>query len=486
MDVRPPLAARWRLALVQAGLPLVVLLLLAAAGALWAAWHVLKPTPDKRLVFATGPEHGAYEQFAQRYLPLLQAQGIEVTLRRTQGAAENLALLQDPSSGVQVAFVQGGVLTARALAEQAASTAQAQAPGSGSAGSTPASSVRRLPLVSLGSVAVEPLWLFYRSGRLPPAQRKSPPDQLSQLAGWPIDVGPVGGGAEPLFRQIAAAHGLPPEGLVASEREAVHRVVDLVQGRVDALTLVSAPEAPLVQYLLQTPGVVLFDWAQSPALARQFPFLQAQVLPRGLVDLARDQPPKDVRLVAATASLVVHADLHPALMQLLLQAAAQAHAAPGWFNRGGEFPNADAGEWTLADEAIRHYRSGPPFLQRYLPFWLANFLERMWIVLLPLAAVVWPLSRVVPPLVTMGLRSRVYRWYANLRALERALDAPGSDPAALLAELDRLDAQTERIGLPLSFTHELYELRAHIHGVRKRITARLGTVPHDAAATPGT
>jgi hypothetical protein len=232
--------------------------------------------------------------------------------------------------------------------------------------------------------------------------------------------------------------------------------------------------------------VALFHWNQADALSRQFPFLQAQVLPRGLIDLAADRPPLDVHLVAATASLVVRADLHPALMQLLLQAAQAAHAPPGWFHRSGQFPNADPGEWTLAPEAERQYRSGAPWLQRYLPFWLANFLERMWIVLLPLAAVVWPLSRVVPPLVTLGLRSRVYRWYANLRAIERALEAPGGDARHLLTELDRLDAKVERIGLPLSFTHELYELRAHIHGVRKRIQGRPDVAPAAAEPTPGT
>ncbi|MBT9489343.1 MAG: C4-dicarboxylate ABC transporter substrate-binding protein [Rubrivivax sp.] len=443
------LPGRWRLALVNAGLPLVAVVLVAAAALLWGAWRLLDPTPDKHLVIATGPAQGAYEAFAQRYLPLLQAQGLTVTLRPTQGAADNLALLRDPASGVQAAFVQGGV------------------DGTAAENST---------LVSLGSVALEPLWLFYREDSLPRLGLKAPPDKLAQLAGWRIDTGPVGGGSGPLFGQLAAASGLPAAGLVAGESLAVNRVVALVQGRVDALALVSAPEAPLVQYLLQTPGVRLFSFAQAPAYARRFAFLQPLVLPRGVVDLAADQPPQDLQLVAATASLLVQPDLHPALMQLLLQAAAQAHAPPGWFHRRGEFPNPRADEWPLADTAERYLRNGPPWLQRYLPFWLANFIDRMWIVLLPLLAALLPLSRIVPPLVTLRLRSRVYRWYANLRAIEQALEAPGADLAALREEIERLDAQTEQIGVPLSFTNELYDLRAHIHLVRKRILARSGSV----------
>jgi hypothetical protein len=229
--------------------------------------------------------------------------------------------------------------------------------------------------------------------------------------------------------------------------------------------------APM-QYLLHTPGVQPFDFGQAQAYARRFPGLQPLLLPRGVVDLANDQPRRDLHLVGATASLVARADLHPALVQLLLQTAHQVHGGAGWFHRGGQFPNADTDHWPLAPEAERYHRSGPPWLQRALPFWLANFVDRMWIVLLPLLAALVPLSRVVPPLVTLRLRSRVYRWYAHLRAVEQALESPHADLAQLAQELERIDAQTERIGLPLSFTNELYDLRAHIELVRKRLRAR--------------
>lgn len=446
---RPLHAGRWRLALAEAGLPAIAALLALIVLALWGAWRALEPTPQKRLLIATGPEQGAYEAFAQRYRPLLEDHGIQVELRRTAGSTENLALLRDPDSGVHAAFVQGGADGPDAVDD-------------------------RGRLVSLGRVAHEPLWLFYRADSLQRLRRGVAPDRLAQLTGWRIDIGPAGGGSGPLLRALAAESGLPEAGLQPHEVIAVHRVAALVQGRVDALALVSSAEAPLVQYLLQTPGVRLFDVAQAEAYARRFPFLQALVLPRGVVDLATDRPPQDLHLVAASASLVTRADLHPALMQLLLQAAQQAHGEGGWFHQRGEFPNPGADRFPLAPEAERHYRSGPPWLQRYLPFWLANFVDRMWIVLLPLLAALLPLSRIVPPLVTLKLRSRVYRWYANLRAIEQALEVPAPDLAALRDAIEQLDAQTERIGVPLSFTHELYDLRAHIHLVRKRILARTG------------
>ena len=436
---------RWWATVVGAG-PLVVGLLIAFVGlGLYVAYRVLDPTPDKRIVIATGPEEGAYIEFAKRYQPLLRSHGLVVELRTTQGSAENLALLRDPQSGVDAAFVQGGVDSV-------------DTGGSGM-------------VASLGSVAYEPVWLFCREADARDRD-KSRLDNLSQLAGWRINTGPSGGGAGPLFQQLAQANQLEATQLQFSEKPAVHAVVDLLQGGTDAVLMVAAADAPLVQYLLRAPGIRLFEFVQSEAYARRFPFLRSVTLPRGIVDLAADKPPQDVRLVAATASLVVREDLHPALVQLLVQAAQQVHGDAGWFSRAGEFPSPSVSDLPLSPEAARLYRDGVPWLQRYLPFWLANFIDRMWFVLLPLVAVMIPLSRILPPLVELRVRSRVFRWYAHLRAVEEALERPAAALDRLRTEIERIDGQVERIGVPLSYTHELYELRSHIELVRKRILDR--------------
>ena len=138
----------------------------------------------------------------------------------------------------------------------------------------------------------------------------------------------------------------------------------------------------------------LFDFAQAEAYARRFPFLSPVTLPRGVVDLARDIPPADVRLVAPTATLVARKRTHPALIQLFVQAAQQVHGGAGWFQKKGDFPNARNTERPLASEAQRFYASGPPVLQRYLPFWLANLVDRMWPVLVTIVAALMPLSRI--------------------------------------------------------------------------------------------
>ena len=425
--------------------PLATLLvLLICAAVLWLAYKVLDPTPDKRIVMATGPEQGAYVEFAKRYAPLLRANGVTLVLRPTQGSAENLALLRDPKSGVQAALVQGGVDTQEAGPDD----------------------VDPL-LVSLGSVAYEPLWLFYREDSVRRLAGGQLPSRLAQLAGWRINTGPAGGGSGPLFQQLAAASGLSAQALHSGDAATVTSVVDLVQGRDDALALVSAADAPFVQYLLNTPGVRLFDFAQADALARRFGFLHALRLPRGLVNLASDRPPADLHLVAATASLVVRGDLHPALVELLVQAASRVHGQPGWFGRHGEFPTVAAPIFPVSTVADRFYRNGPPWLQRYLPFWLANFFDRMWIVLLPLLAALLPLSRVLPPLVELRLRSRVFRWYGQLRTLEESSDKRPAEEVA--RELDEIEARVAEIDVPLSYADELYALRAHIAMVRRRL-----------------
>ena len=235
------------------------------------------------------------------------------------------------------------------------------------------------------------------------------------------------------------------------------------------IVFASAPESLLVQMLLQTPGIRLFDFAQAEAYARRFPWLSPVTLPRGVVDLAGDIPPADVHLVAPTATLVARKETHPALIQLFVQAAQQVHGGAGWFRKKGDFPNANNTERPLASEAQRFYTNGPPVLQRYLPFWLANLVDRMWPVLVTIVAALIPLSRMLPPLYTFRVRSRIFRWYRQLREVENAIGKRPNDE--LLHELAEIERRVENINVPLSYTDELYSLRTHIHMVAERLVA---------------
>jgi hypothetical protein len=240
-------------------------------------------------------------------------------------------------------------------------------------------------------------------------------------------------------------------------------------GELDAIVFASAPESPMVQMLLQTPGVKLMDFAQSEAYSRRFPFLTPVVLPRGVVDLARDLPPADLRLVATTTALLTREKTHPALLQLFAQAARDLHSPAGWFNRAGTFPNLEHSEYAISREAERAIKGGQPFLQRYLPFWVANLVERMWLALGIILAILLPLSRIVPPLYQFRIRSRVFRWYGQLREIEHHMQLEGANTAALSGELDALEQKVARITVPLSYADELYALRNNINLVRRKL-----------------
>jgi hypothetical protein len=324
-------------------------------------------------------------------------------------------------------------------------------------------------LVSLGSMFHEPVWLFYREDAARRLAKAPTLTRLDQLAGGTLNVGAPGSGVPPLMQALLAANRIEPDAITLQQLPTTPAVVDLLAGRIDALVLASAPESLMVQMLLQTPGVHLFDFAQAEAYSRRLAYLHPVRLPRGVVDLARDLPSADMRLVAPTAALVARKGLHPALVQLFVQAAQQVHGGAGWFQRKGDFPNAASGEWPIADEAQRFYRNGVPWLQRYLPFWLANLADRMWLALLGIVAVLIPLARVLPPLYEFRIRRRVFRWYAQLRAVD---EARGQRPAPeLLAELDDIETRVGRVTVPLSYADELYSLRGHIEMVRQRLRA---------------
>ena len=412
------------------------ILIIAAACAL--AYVLVDPAPPRVVTLSTGQENGAYEAFGKKYAELLGKHGIKVVMKPSMGSYENLQRLA--AGEADIAFLQSGT------------TSQDEA--------------ERRGLVSLGSLFTEPLWLFLRED----VKIKD----LTQLKGLRINLGPEGSGAPRLFKQVLEANGLEPSELKVSSLANTPATVELLEKRIDGLVFSSAPDAPLIQMLLITPGIKLFDFTQAEAYTRRLPFLTHVVLPRGIVDLGRDLPAKDYHLIAPTATLVARDDLHPALVDMLVQAASTIHSGAGWFQQQGQFPSPKYSEIPVAHEAAKFYKDGPPFLQRYMSFWLANFFDRMWVVVVALGALILPLSKVVPPLYVWRIRSRVFRWYGQLRTVEQALAAAPEDQRAQvyaeqLEHLNDIEEKVNQISIPLSFADDLYGLRSHINLVRQRI-----------------
>ncbi len=417
--------------------PFVVL----GASVLWLLYHWLNPVPPKRVTLASGPAQSAYAEFGVRYAKALAVHGIQVDVVPSEGSSQNLAWLA--AGKVDVGFVQGGSNTL--TADQMAG------------------------LTSLGNLFVEPVWLFYRRDSALKVHKSGTLSTLAQLQGLRVNVGTQGSGVPNLMSKLFDINRIDEATLALSRLEQTPAVVAFLNGEIDALVFASSTESPMVRMLLQTPGIQLMDFAQSEAYARRLPFLSAVTLPRGVVDLARDIPSRDVRLIATTTTMVATEQVHPALIQLFSQASIAMHSPADWFNRAREFPQAIHNEFAVSEEAERTIRNGTPWMQRYLPFSYANLLERMWLALGIVIAVLLPLSRVVPPLYAFRIRSKVFRWYGQLRSIEdRSMSQDHAVPE-LLAELNALDARVGKITIPLSYADELYALRDHIELVRRKL-----------------
>jgi TRAP transporter TAXI family solute receptor len=427
---------------------LPALLLLGAA--FWFASKFIQPAPPSSLIMATGSPEGAYHQFAQRYREILARKGFDLQLRNTDGSAENLERLEAQTDWVDVAFVQGG------LGEPA----------------------KHPDLVSLGGLYYEPLWVFYRS--------KATLERLSDLRGMRVAIGPEGSGSRPLALQLLAANGLLPAMVRMSPLSGNAAVQALLDRRLDAVMLIASPEAPFIARMLRDPELRLMSFSQADAYTKRFFFLSRVVLPRGAIDLVRDLPRQDTTLVAPTAQLVSRSDLHPTLQTLLLQAAAEVHGGPGLFQKAREFPSGREQDFPLSAEAERFHKGGLPFLQRFLPLWLAILIERLWVMLLPIVAVAIPLSRIVPPLYNWRIRRRILGLYAELRYLEYDIRNE-FDPARVAeyqSRLDVLDVAASTRPIPLGFADQVYMLRQHINVARDALAQLAGRAK--AAGAPGT
>lgn len=412
--------------------------LLLVAGAIWLALQFVDPAPPKRVTIATGGTTGAYYGFGARYAKELKKHGITLDFRATAGSVENVKLLGDDTSGVSVALVQGGIINRETAPK----------------------------LNSLGRLFVEPLWVFYRHA--------TPLDRLHLLKGRRIAIGPEGSGTRHLALALLAASNidattatlLPLSGKAAADA--------LQKGEVDAVFLAMAPQSAVVQALLRDNGVRLMSFTQGDAYTRLFPYLERIVLPQGAIDLVANIPERDVTLIGPVAALVVRQDIHPALVGLLIDAAKEAHTQGGLFNRVGDFPRPLDPELELAEGAERYYKAGPSFLKRVLPFWLAEFIERMSLIAVPLAGIMLPLLKVGPWLYRWRINRRILYWYGRLKALE---SSAADDPEGLnldwhREEISRIEDSVSTIPVPLAFAQSYYDLRSAIDLVRQRLTGR--------------
>jgi TRAP transporter TAXI family solute receptor len=416
--------------------------------AMWAIVKVVSPSPPRTIRMSTGAVDGAYHQFGLRYQSILKTNGITLELLTSTGSVENLARLN--AGGVAVGFVQGGLGT---LAED------------------PLGEAPETPLRALATIGYEPVWIFSHSLNLS--------EGLGPLVGKKVGVGVAGSGNQKVAMEllktyaVVDAQGVPAGRTQVLTDGGLAAAAKLQSHALDALIVVASVQAPAVQKLLNDSSLQLASLTHAEGLARRTPYFQTVSLKRGSVDAAHNLPAKDITLLATTANLVVHADLHPALAYLLLEAAHQTHRVPGLLSRAGEFPSLQGADFPLADESARFFKNGRPFLQTYLPFWMANLVQRLVLVLVPLIAVLFPLFKTIPILRHWRHNNRLHKRYGELKFLEQDIASRQLSPAQTQAAAQRLNAIEHDIAatrFPNDFADKVYTLRQHVEFVRAKLS----------------
>ena len=404
----------------------------------FAAYWFFHSAPPDTITITSGPEGSISQMTAEKYGKILARNGVKLKILTSQGSQENLKRLANTSFHVDIGFVQGGV----------------------------SGGLKIDNLVSLGSISHQPLLVFYRSN--------DPIDLLSQLTGKKLAIGPEGSGTRAIALTLLAANGIEQGGVTElSDLEADAAVKALTEGKVDAVFMMGeSASVQNMRTLMRTDGIHLFNFTQADGYTRRINYLNKLELPKGSIDFGRNIPPHDITLIGPTVELVARPELHPALSDLLIEAAQEVHGKPGLFQLRGEFPSPIQQEIAISADANRYYKSGKSFLYRYLPFWMASLVSRILVMVVPIIVVLIPGLRFIPMVFKWRIRLRIFRWYRALLALEGDLVVELSPEVreALLARLDRIDESVNRMKVPASFADQFYELRGHIAFVRSRLS----------------
>jgi uncharacterized protein len=417
--------------MLEATLPSVLLICMA----LFFAYKFIDPAPPRRIVIATGVADLNYNAYAAIYGVYLQKEGITLELRKTSGDTENLRLLKDPESDVDIAFIQDGV---------------AHSEGAGS-------------LLSLGSLYYQPVWIFCRC--------KANTTHLSALKGKRIAIGYAGNGTHTLVSTLLTESGINSGNTKLVSIGGEEAATALRQGKLDAALFVDVANSGMIHEMVTDKRLRLLSMDTAEAFSRKFAFMHHLVLPEGAMDLARNIPSHDVHLVAPTATLVVKESMHPALAYLMMKVIAEVHGGPSLFNTKGEFPSAKDTDFPLSTQALNFYKSGLPIIDKYLPFWAATFVNRTLIVILPLLALLIPLTKIIPMVYVWLVKRKLFRYYGELRFLDTQLQdiKSAEDVQQCLEKLNEIESKVVNVKLPVPFSQYAYELRAHIELVRSKL-----------------
>jgi TRAP transporter TAXI family solute receptor len=420
----------------SAEVSLVASLLTGAIMVLAVFWF-FHSAPPHTITITTGPPGSSFDLTAVKYQAILKQKGVTLKILPSEGSEENLRRLQNPASGVEIGFVQGGVTNG-------------------------ANSNR---IVSLGSLSFQPMMIFYRG--------TSPFQLLSQLKGKRVVIGPAGSGNRSLALTILGLNGISNNtSATFVDLDAAAAAKALDEGAVDAIFLMGdSASVDVMRNLLHSQNIHLYDVTQADGYVRRITYLNKLDLPRGSIDFGHDIPDHDIALIGPTVELLARSDLHPALSDLLLETAQQVHGSAGLLRRQGEFPAPLEHDFPLSADALRFYKSGKGFLYRYLPFRMASLVNRIVVAFVPMVLVLVPILRLIPAIYRWRMRMLILRRYRSLLALEQEvqLQKVRVEPEKFLSRLDQIETAVNKMKVPASFAGEFYGLRGHVGFVRDRI-----------------
>jgi TRAP transporter TAXI family solute receptor len=434
--------------------------LVVLATIIWAIGRYISPAPPRSVTMTTGAADGAYHSFGEKYQAYLKSNGITLHLQTSAGSVQNLERLE--SKEAQTGFMQGGL---------------------GQLTLNPNEDEDKTPLRSLAVIGYEPLWIFAQN----PQAAKNLTGSLAGLVGKRIAVGAEGSGTRKVALDVLKAYGVSEQNATLEPITGMTATQALLDQKLDAIILIASPQAAAVQKLLDPSNAAsIINLTQAEGITRRLPYLSTVVLKAGSVDPVSKTPEQDINLLTTTANLVVRQDTHPAIAYLLLEAAKDAHKGGTLLNRPTEFPHPRGTDFPLSEEAVRYFKDGRPFLQRYMPFWMANALQRLLLILIPLAAIGIPVVKLIPDLLRFKENTRLYRRYADLLHIEtqiRSRQLSEQEIAAERKRLDQVEADISKMKFTLEFSDRVYTLRQHVDYVRSQL--QLEQLELDSLKTSG-
>jgi len=431
-------------------LAVIVLPFAIVLAALYVTYRLIDPLPPHRFAIAAGLQGSVYDGFARQYARILARDGVELDVRNSTGAGENLDLLRDAATGVQAAITTFDFTRPR----------DADA------------------LYSLGGVFDAPIFILCRSAE--------PVTQFSQLRGKRLSVGGPGTALRLIVTQVLKATDAFDDTTQLSDTH-MASIDAMVADKVDVAIFPSQLDGNLLQRALDLPGVRLMNVAQAEAIAKTVPGLKRVVLWRGLISLARDIPNEDINLLASRNRLLVRKDLHPALQYLLLEAMREVHSPAGPFNRLGEYPAEQPNDLPLSPTAEAFYRSGPTFWQRYTSFWLASLLNRIVFFVIPVVVAMIPVIGFAARLYRYLYVRSISRWHRALDKLEHDLVRNGEESRLIeyRTRLAEVESAVRGLKVPRPFDADLQRLKIHLRVVQEdlgRMTASAAVGGHPTVA----